>query len=366
MLPNATLELRPLTKRLQSFLHLPEPLVFDDANEDPTSTRIPHLVKRASILPNFRDDFYVRPEIFEKRKREQFYTDLPGQTETVQRIAEMIEKNVLDDSVTVKKRGSREQIFTVEVAVFFDEAAYKIFAPFFNYDDTKLRDMILAYMNGVQALYHHPSLGTPVDITIVYIEIMKKTPTGMPHFDGERGQLLDQFCVYQKKKNRKGDEHPDHWDMGLYISGLDFFAWENGKKSGVTMGLATVGGVCIDDYACIIAEFGTTNIFGKPYPSAGFTSVYIMAHEIGHNLGMHHDSSGNSCTKEGFIMSPSRGVQGETTWSTCSAGVVEKLSWAKCLYDKPSDVLMKNNAWKYLGFPGQTWTAKKQCEVLLV
>lgn len=48
------------------------------------------------------------------------------------------------------------------------------------------------------------------------------------------------------------------------------------------MGLATVGGVCLDKYACIIAEFGTTNVFGKPYPSAGFTSVYILAHEIGH------------------------------------------------------------------------------------
>lgn len=48
------------------------------------------------------------------------------------------------------------------------------------------------------------------------------------------------------------------------------------------MGLATVGGVCIDQYACIIAELGTTNVFGKPYPSAGFTSVYILAHEIGH------------------------------------------------------------------------------------
>jgi len=48
------------------------------------------------------------------------------------------------------------------------------------------------------------------------------------------------------------------------------------------MGLATVGGVCLEQYACVIAEFGTTNAFGKPYPSAGFTSVYILAHEIGH------------------------------------------------------------------------------------
>lgn len=48
------------------------------------------------------------------------------------------------------------------------------------------------------------------------------------------------------------------------------------------MGLATVGGVCLLKYNCIIAELGTTNVYGKPYPSAGFTSVYILAHEMGH------------------------------------------------------------------------------------
>jgi len=36
-----------------------------------------------------------------------------------------------------------------------------------------------------------------------------------------------------------------------------------------------------------------------------------MAHEIGHNLGMSHDSSGNSCEPNGYIMSPSRGTVGE-------------------------------------------------------
>lgn len=79
---------------------------------------------------------------------------------------------------------------------------------------------------------------------------------------------------------------------------------------------------------------------------------------------MHHDSSGNSCTKEGFIMSPSRGTNGETQWSTCSRDVMSRLSWAKCLLDggwpKP-DLDQK----KFADTPGQVYTAKKQCEVLL-
>ena len=46
--------------------------------------------------------------------------------------------------------------------------------------------------------------------------------------------------------------------------------------------------------------------------------------------GMSHDGkrSGNgrnSCPKQGYIMSPSRGTSGETLWSTCSANVLRKL-----------------------------------------
>lgn len=79
--------------------------------------------------------------------------------------------------------------------------------------------MILAYMNGVQSLYHHSSLGTPIDLTIVYIEIMQKQPSGIPHYQGERSLLLDSFCDYQKYKNPSNDTNPRHWDMALYISG---------------------------------------------------------------------------------------------------------------------------------------------------
>lgn len=171
---------------------------------------------------------------------------------------------------------------TMELAVFFDEPGYRIFSPFFERDDIKLRDMLLAYINGVQAAYHHPSLGVKMNIVLVRLEIMHKQPTDLPHFNGERGALLNSFCRYSKNHNPSDDSNPNHWDIGLYVSGLDFYALEKGRKNSVTMGLATVGGICFDDYACVIAEFGVTNNFGKPFPSAGFTSVYIAAHEIGH------------------------------------------------------------------------------------
>ena len=46
--------------------------------------------------------------------------------------------------------------------------------------------------------------------------------------------------------------------------------------------MAAVSGICYPEYSAVIAELGATNDWGKPYPSAGFASVYIMAHEMGH------------------------------------------------------------------------------------
>lgn len=53
--------------------------------------------------------------------------------------------------------------------------------------------------------------------------------------------------------------------------------------------------------------------------------LYNYAFILFVSLGMHHDSSGNSCSKEGYVMSPSRGTNGETQWSSCSAEVMAKL-----------------------------------------
>ncbi|KAL3288423.1 hypothetical protein HHI36_002869, partial [Cryptolaemus montrouzieri] len=295
VLNNETLEIHPLTQRLQALIKLREPLLDSMSNDE----KIPHLIKRATTIPQatFDEVFPTAGNIWQSQEK----------AENIENSEELI------FDFNVKEAASNRPVggYTLEVAMFFDEAAYRIFAPFMEYDINKLQDMLLAYLNGVQALYHQPSLGTSLQIVLVRLDIMSRQPSKMYHHNGERSKLLDSFCEYQESLNTDSDSDPDHWDMALYISGLDFYAIENGKKSGATMGLATVGGVCHNKYACIIAELGTTNAFGKPYPSAGFTSVYILAHEIGHNLGMHHDSLGNNCAKEGYIMSPSRGTNGE-------------------------------------------------------
>ncbi|XP_029172858.1 A disintegrin and metalloproteinase with thrombospondin motifs adt-2-like [Nylanderia fulva] len=241
-LENVTLEITPLRNSLKS-----SPLLVDDRyinKKEAVSIGEPHVVKRSLSLR------------------------VPSLQETHPKRA----------------RLAKDERLTLELAVFFDEAAYRLFSPFLDEDDEKIRDMLLAYVNGVQALYRHPSLGVPIDISLIRLDVIQRQPFDLPHFGGERGGLLDSFCHYASARNPAEDDDPRHWDMALYVTGLDLYALEDGKRNRATMGLATVGGLCIPLYSCVIAELGVTDQLGKPYPSAGFTSVFIAAHEIGHNL----------------------------------------------------------------------------------
>lgn len=67
-------------------------------------------------------------------------------------IAQDVETTLLPTRNLTKK-------LTVELAVFFDEAAYRAFMPFLDNDKDKLRNIILMYVNSIQAAFHDPSFG---------------------------------------------------------------------------------------------------------------------------------------------------------------------------------------------------------------
>jgi hypothetical protein len=172
-----TLEILPLSTKLKFLMNLRDYQILSKSGF--TVTKVPHLIKRSTFnAGEFGNDFRV------SSFRE---TKFPRSMTTEQPL--------------------------VEIALFFDEAFYSFFAPFFKHDNEKLRNFVLAYMNGVQALYHHHSLTRKVDFLIVYIEFMKEQPVNLPHGYGERNTVIDNFCLYQKDLNTALDTSPDHWDM---------------------------------------------------------------------------------------------------------------------------------------------------------
>jgi len=69
---------------------------------------------------------------------------------------------------------NKKQKIIIKLAVFLDETAYDTFRLFLNYNKKMLRNMILAYVNQIQAVFRHPSFGVLVDISLVRLEIMEQ------------------------------------------------------------------------------------------------------------------------------------------------------------------------------------------------
>ncbi|XP_067208404.1 A disintegrin and metalloproteinase with thrombospondin motifs 2-like isoform X2 [Linepithema humile] len=235
-----------------------------------------------------------------------------------------------------KRRQVRntQQKLTIDLAVFFDEAAYRIFMPLLDNNKEKIRYMILAHVNRIQAVFYHPSLGVTIDVSL----------------------------------NPPNDNDPHHWDIGLYLTGTDIYGYTEVPLFGIQKYLqlnsglkgASIGnGVCDSLVSCAIVEFHASEVI-----SLGLRSSSYAVHEIGHLLGLDHDTGST------YIMSEYDSTKTLMVWSPKSRNEIKGL-WERkeCLRDhtKPErrgDPYLFDSLIHY-DLPGREWTAKAQCEVSL-
>lgn len=81
------------------------------------------------------------------------------------------------------------------------------------------------------------------------------------------------------------------------------------------MGLAGVSTMCWK------ARSGNVNMCGSSSADVAQCAA-VVAHEMGHNFGMRHDSSGNACPSSGLIMEAVGGGDASTQFSSCSASYI--------------------------------------------
>jgi len=180
---------------------------------------------------------------------------------------------------------SMEKKLTIELAVFFDDAAYRTFMPLLDNDNEKIHCMLLMYVNCIRAAYRHPSLGVSIDISLVRLDIMKKQPLVLPAKDPTYVNLLALSCKYATSLNPPNDNNPRHWDVALYVTGIDLFTHRDipiiGKffKNYAPMGIAYVDYLCVPNFSCALIEI--------PAPAPNILAPILISslsavHEIGH------------------------------------------------------------------------------------
>ncbi|XP_046752796.1 A disintegrin and metalloproteinase with thrombospondin motifs adt-1-like isoform X1 [Diprion similis] len=250
-------------------------------------------------------------------------------------------------------RGTGSSPVFVETAVFVDRDLYHHMAR--NYPQNTERELVrfvLAMINAVQLLYHDSSLGQIVNFVLKRLEILHVEPAGLnrPH---DIDKYLSSFCQWQGRENPGTDQDTRHWDHALMLTGLDLYVVnKRGKVSSQVVGLAPVAGMCTKTSSCTVNE------------GRHFESVYVVAHEIGHNLGMRHDgsTSDNQCDPTSYIMSPTLG-SGKITWSPCSRSYLQRFlqtSQSRCLLDHGSSGGQLDHSAEG-ALPGERFDSNQQC-----
>lgn len=287
----------------------------------------PHLVYRRSALP---DDMHISGALHHEHKDHQHdgTCGVAGDVKDIEKEREEWQKAHVPEQPKEhshsrhKRSYSRER--NVETLVVVDTKMVEY------YESEDLENYVLTIMNMVATLYHDSTIGNAVNIVLVRLILLENEETNLKithHADN----TLNSFCRWQNDMNPPDDAHPNHHDVAVLLTRYNICSRMNEPCS--TLGLSQVSGLCQSHRSCNINE------------DTGLALAYTIAHELGHNFGMHHDTQASGCElHEGsavqYVMSPQLSVKASPLiWSNCSRLSITKFldrDWGYCLNDEPS------------------------------
>ncbi|XP_043226943.1 A disintegrin and metalloproteinase with thrombospondin motifs adt-1-like [Amphibalanus amphitrite] len=257
-----------------------------------------------------------------------------------------------DPKMRVRRETRNRHPLTIELAVYVDLPLQKQMTDLYGkHTDEEITNFVMAMVNAMELLYDDSSLERKIRFVLKRLELLKTNKAELKQ-QRDINAFLTSFCQWQQGQNVASDADPLHWDHAVLLTGVDLFTAADAREvNRQVVGFAPVGGMCTAASSCTVNE-------GKD-----FESVYIVAHEIGHSLGMHHDGQGNSCNAEDHIMSPTLGT-GKNTWSICSRDSLDRFvatRQADCLKDSSLAVDLSNQ-WPDT-LPGERIGADQQCRL---
>uniref|UniRef100_A0A8I5Y224 ADAM metallopeptidase domain 9 n=1 Tax=Rattus norvegicus TaxID=10116 RepID=A0A8I5Y224_RAT len=236
-----------------------------------------------------------------------------------------------------RRRAVLPQTRYVELFIVVDKERYNMMGR----NQTAVREEMIRLANYLDSMY------IMLNIRIVLVGLEIWTDRNPINIIGGAGDVLGNFVQWREKFLITRRRH-DSAQLVLK------------KGFGGTAGMAFVGTVCSRSHA------GGINVFGQITVE---TFASIVAHELGHNLGMNHDDGRECfCAAKSCIMNS--GASGSRNFSSCSAEDFEKLTLNKggsCLLNipKPDEAYSAPSCGNKLVDPGEECDCgtPKECEL---
>ncbi|XP_068631071.1 A disintegrin and metalloproteinase with thrombospondin motifs 1-like [Battus philenor] len=200
----------------------------------------------------------------------------------------------------------------LEMAIVADHTMLKF------HGQERVKHYILALMNIVSAIFNDPSLNS--NITLVINNL----------FTYEEKDPIIKFGNVKKSLEGANKWNYKHlMKLPAGSTGWDATIWLTRAPLGGPSGFASVGGICTRTRSAAIDR------------DEGLTSAFVIAHELGHLLGLTHDGE-EQCLSEsqrGSVMAPTvLATLHHFAWSSCSKEQFHAKSkkwW--CLHERSQD-----------------------------
>ncbi|XP_033124521.1 A disintegrin and metalloproteinase with thrombospondin motifs 3-like [Anneissia japonica] len=233
---------------------------------------------------------------------------------------------------------SRDQVYTIELMVAADYTVINL------QGEAKIEDYVLTMVNIADRAYSHPTIEAQVNLAVVRIIALDERSSKYMIIESNMAYSRHQVCSWATTLQSLDETNKNHFDAMVFLS----------RRKSPQAGIAMVTGMCKWTQNCAIVK------------DQGLPAAFIVAHEIGHLMGMMHDTTRNNCSYEstiGSIMAPLvTSNYNKYFWSKCSRDSLK--AWMHvftCLLDSPFDAGFREPS----VHPGKLYTLSDQCRYVM-